>query len=1843
MDDPVKIIFRYKNNNGKYQHQIYIYIGSLTSSIINILKKIQKKNITDTLLDTEKSDINKLEKRYGRSWYRYFFNIYHIENSFKNIEKTASIKNNIITKFGKDWFNEHIESFKPMDKQIFYNYGSVVREEILEAESTKKEQELEIFKTEDYRTIKSAPVIKDQLGGNPDIIPGDTNKDGTVDFDEGLSSDVVLDDEELDLENIEKLYEDTDEDKDIKKTSDLIKKALDDDSVFKKSEKGLINFDISKDDKMYDEQLKDSYHKHYVTSQYIYKSDTISTIKNKICCSIKNNPKFGNNAYIVPSRQYLYSEYKFEGETDKIMIGQKWVKRSELLNIDIVPNRRLRYYEDLHENMRLLRDNMKRYGSKIKWEDNDNYILYDYDGYYINNEIYMIDLYNELGLNYSVKEEKLTNLIDVYIKVYFKKINSDNVKYIIDFLNGKTKVEEDKISVIYNTINNDLILENEIMNNVEKIRGTSEYKKLFKESYIIQSVVHTRLKNDKKTDKIDMFRIFNEFDVTKEYPFVQYHTPDGNIVFKYDKEEILKFSQSKKNTNVMFKWFESAPYGLSFKIKMEESGEITQIKLSENGRLEYKTSWKEEKMATIKDVMKTYKYAKQLVKKINDEDNKTFFEIPEDHEFKFAFINSIQKFILPENHTINHNDLSEFSRYFFPYVSLVISPRKRQSKIHKKENISKFGTYLRYKRISKYYNRSRIEHRILYFIRNYEYTDKSLADVIAKQFNITIEKATKEIERVKEKYPNVKKSRKVLKKLENIPKYKPPGIGIDIQGKKRDNYKIRVSGARNKDQLSRILDFLNILIYLYAETYLLKKPERKQLKNKLSQLTKIAKRRNKVDTTVNYDKEVKTIKQMTSADKDRLGYTPAKGQNQWSRVCQNTAGKNRQPIMILSIDDLVNQGFKVNKETGLYEKKYKVKDKKGKYSIVTQRAVGLEASNKKDGKKGVIYYTCSSKDNGEYMHIGFLTRSNNPYGLCMPCCYKKDFYTSKNATKRNFFMKCIGKADSIPQKEDKGSYTGKVVGDQLYILQDTNKIQEGRLGRLPRYLDYYFNTVRGNKNLIKQHYLVTATPGYFFKYGSKQDSYNFLNAVAIPLKLSVDIIKKKLIEKLEDDKSNMLFTALNNGDIRTRFEKREKFIEYIRYSNKLNFELINHMISIPKIISKNGINIIMFNKQPVIIKDILEKEKVRNDFTVFCQNTEELDNIYNPNYDTIFLLKENTNIYPIVFVSKKDKYTKNINITYKFNYKDEKDNIVKYVSDYYLKNCNQDLLKDTKDKSITAKKLYKYLIDSKKYKPKYQVIDGRNKCKYIITDNSTILPTKPSGSIYNLQILKNIEGKLLNLKDTINNLEDIDKLLKGKYNMKIIGVYYKNIIKDKVTVIAVFNESRDSIPTAESVIGIKWLKDNNYLYEEAKLYDKIDKELEKGKSNIVIDERIRQVNRKDYLDESYNLFRLEFSEYINRSDNINIRNKIVRIINNKKEDKKVKLYRLRKLLYRLADKSLVKLFEKYQKGGKYDKLVHIINNIPDTNHYMIKNTRDVCMAVKDRESCNANIHCRWSHDNCYFAATQNMIIKFVNKISQELVENDYKAHEILKEGDHFVSDIVDFNSFTHKEGQKIIKSSNTNINKLLNELFGKENLPTIGKRRSVKLEDDLKDVDEYKLENIGNYYLQTIISNNLTILRGFVNGYTWAKHQYYDINSRNLGYYSDMQTDMANYFRSIIIDWLTDLKNFEAIETNLKKYMDVNVLEYIDTLTKSSYNTNGIVEYYILSKVYNIPIVIFNDIDIIEYIYDNGTILNNNDKEIPIDIVNKYKDKEMMKRNVNIMFIYDDTSDIPNKLRVIYI
>lgn len=1894
MDDPIKIIFKNKNNARKVQYNTYIYVGDIPKNIKNILNIITDKNLYNTLITLSDKEITVLINFYGDFWYKKFFNTYHLNYIINMAQELPNYKKDLIKKFGNEWYQKHINNHQLIDKKLFRSFANKVKQtnerklskkqnaDIAELTDlnlnyrTKEEEEIQkLKKTLSTNLIREANELKlqkfisndndeleqtEQLDEN-EIVGREKltqfNEDQDEDQEEQDNNTIETNDiieEDEDLEEIEKIYkyQDVIEDSKSDETSKLIQKALDDDKIFKKASKRMVEFNDENDELLFDAQLKNNYKKTFITSQYILKDDTVETIKKKITLSILNNNKFGEIRYIIPSRQYLWCEYFFEDKVEKVMIGQKWIKRSELLQIDVEPNLNFRYYEELRGNLKYLRDNLKRYGSKIKREDDETNILYDYEDYMSNNEIYMLDIYNELGKGYSPRPDIIKNIYEVYCKLYFPKLRSDELKNIINYLNDDKSNEKTQIENIYEIISNDLILENEIVETINSIKlGKQDYKKLFKINYITQSVIHVDLRI--KKGKINLFRIFNEFIVNDRYPFVQFQTLDGQIAFKFDEKEIKKYHTKKNRVDLLSKWFENAPYGISFKVKVGESEKFMAIGLNERGRIEYKTQWKEEDMATIEDIRETYKYVENLINKINKEEkNRIQIEIPFEEEYRYAFINSIQKFILPNNFSINHNDLSEFSRYFFPFVALVIEPRKRQSKTIKKNELSKYGTYLRYKRITKYDNQQKIEQRILYFMRNYEHTEATLANEISKQFNITLEKAYDEIGLVKKKYPNIKKSRKVLKKLENLPKNKPPGIGIDIQGKSNDKYKIRISGARNKTQLDRMLDFMNILIYLYVETYLLKKPERQKLKEKLKKLTFIAKRRHKVAEIVEHDVTEQNVKTITKRDQKRLGFKPEKGQNQWSRSCQNSGdNKRRRPQQYTKVEDMLKDSYRLNKKNGFYEKVVRVKDTDGKLKNKTIRTVKLEDIDEtgKNGKS--IYYACDPKENGEHFYVGFLSKGNNPFGFCMPCCFKKDQLFSDNKNKKDYFLECIGNKKKVDNKTKVKEPV--ILGDQLYILQDTHKIQEGRLGFLPKDLDFFFNYRLNKTKEIKQNYLTKAELGYYFKMGSNRNELPFLNAISLMLNMPLNEIKQNIIKTLENDRSDLIFTYLNNGTIKERFKTREEFIKFIKTNHYLEFDLMNNLISIPNVLEKDGLNIIIFKEKITKIKKALEKEKTIEDYIILCQNYEENYNITDSKRKNIILIEEFESYNPVVMITKKNEASKDISIDRTFNFIDHEENVINNLLDLYSRNCTGSFLNQMNNKKTMpiAKEIYLILLNlsNKDYHPKYQYIDSRNKCKYIITNNKTIVPTTPSGSILNLMIIKNINNQLIPFDKMKKQLIELNTMV--NFNIEPKSVYIeeqKSKTQNDIIINAIITGAKFSIPVE---LTKKNKNSIDLIIRTEPLYDVIDKEIEKGNQKIK-DKRIEEINYYQYKNESYELFRLNFSNYLLKEDNSKLYNTIKDIINQNK-DISIKRRSIRKILYKLSDKDLLEIYNKLiiknQTGGK---IIHTINTIPGLNNYQIKNTRDVCLVHTTRDKCNDNVHCRWSHDTCYFATTKKLLIEFINRISEELSSNNLKANEILQIGEYYVSDIADVNNFTQYEGQKVIKSSNTTLKKILKNIFGEENIPQIGKRRGLhNVETDYMQLNiDNPVRNLTNAYVQNIIENNLTIFRAYVNGYYWVKHSFYDQQSRNLGFYNPIQTDLSNYFRSLIVDWLLDKDNQEEINKKLNKYINKGkndtLIKYVVKLISANNLTSSsnIIELYILSKIHQIPIYVYDDNNILIYLFDNGLIYNKYNKDnFKDNRYKKYHDVKIKNNSINLMFNLLTSLTIPDQIEVIYL
>ena len=1915
--EPVKVIYKYKNINRKNQYITYIFLGPQGKKYDKILSKIEKLNIYDALLELTKEEELKLIDGFGDLWITKFYNIQHISSFVNKLEEKPGLKKKLLEKYDNMWISKFIEKFNKeiIFKKVNYSFGELVKFQYKTKMGKKMEQS--IIEKDDMEEInletqtKNKNLLDDfifgQMGGNDnEISPNISNSDDIDDIDDiddeniEMTEDIYTEDaeeientEEISYDDIEKIYQEDEFDKNLKTTNTMLTNILDNNKLIEKKDNYIVKFDTEQDNDIDDENLANVYIKKYIYTQYILKDDTIKNIKNKICASIKGNERISNNLYLIPSRIYLWSEYIYNSRLEKIMIGQKWLRKNELFKIDVEPLE-ISNYDNLSENVKKIKDTLTRYAGKIRREDDDNNILNDYETYMLNNTIYMSDIYNDLGEDYKCNAEQLKNITDIYFKLYYPKIKVDEIQNIILLLDKSNKtVEEMKIKNTFETIYNDLVMENEIVDLIEsiKLQKNKKYLEIFSNgNFITQADIHVNLEiydellerenieNFKRLDKmkgefgnitlakIDLFRVFNDFEPTQKIPFIQYQILNGPIIFKYHDEYMVKFSKSSENTEMMTKWFENSPYGISFKLKLTDAidtenslDKFMAVNINEIGKIEYRAQWKETEMANINDVTNTYEHIKELVQNINEllvtHPRKVSLRVPENYEFRYAFINCLQKFKLPDNKIINHNDFSDFCVYFYPYISLQVEPKKRMGK-DSTENKSKYGSYLRFKRVSKFDNQAKIEQRILTYLRNFDYDDDILGDEIAKQFNITKDLAKEEIVKVKNKFPNLNKTRKgILRKTTDIGKFKSPGINIDIQGRLPEKYKIRISGAREQSQLERIIVFLNILMYLYAETYINKNSEYQEIKNKLKKITNVAKRRGKVDEVVNYEKEVKVIKQMSQLDKKRLGFKPEEGQSQYSRLCQNSGkDKKRRPIQTImnNISQLTARGYVLNKKTGEYEKKVKLKGKNNNTEIILK---ALKVSNIDDlGQQNEILYSCDPEENGEHMYVGFLTRSNNPFGECMPCCFKKNKFETQKKETLDFYKQCLVGKTTTEQ------ISSNATGDILYILQDTNKIQEGRISYLPKFIDLIINVHFNNVKQTKNNYL-TKTPSYFFKYGINQDNYSFIKTLSVILEVSIDDIKRIIIDFLRKDIDEINYIALNDGNIRNEY-RIDDFVRYIMDTEYLDYYYLKDLIKIPGLFTKRGIFPIVFSKTITIIKKGIEKEKIKDDFYILTDDSMVTDYNYYldmfETHDILLLIKDTKYYYPIIEIRKNDESTKKIDII-KFvdnnNY-----NLISIIKNFFSKSI-LDLKNNIINYNLSAKETFAIVNNFKDYKIKCQVVDSRFKCKYLITEDKIIIPVLSSGIVHNIPIIclntKENTGKkdcfselkLLDIETVQKHLDKIYKLSEKKINIKPVGLFYDNIDDNTVSVVGIMTSNNDLVPIKKTQFTINELNKKKISYMGRPLYHELDIKLANYSRNNIgyIDKRIKTVNKRKYLDEAYQLFRFELSNLLSDKNLETAKNKLKKLI----ETKNVKdVYEF-----------ILSLCQNQENKNIKNELVSIIKDLPNLDYYKLNNQRYICSTL-DKNTCEINPHCqiientsitkanRINNENvCSFVLPEKYFISFVKKISVEICEQENKAYELLKDKKYYVSDIVDHNNFTEKPGQTIIKSSSSSLQKTLFELCGESKVPKIGKRYiPKKYEIDIQTLQlENPLKDIKDAYLQTIIPYNYSILRAYVNCYYWYKHTLYTFDVRNLGYYSDIQNELINLFRSLIIDWLNISENIEfliSLDNDTKEILnnpitDVNldlnylliVNKYIIKLMENNIEDNfGFMELFILQNIHNIPIII---------------IVNGNPKYIfdkkQVKQINK-GDKYLNSSNICISLDINDNSKYPLLTESIY-
>lgn len=1664
---PYKIIHKFKNANNKYQYLLYVFIGKLFDDNIQIiLENIKNYTFLQLLLRLPLASWREMAAYYGEEWFYYLFPWEHIRAVLRAMSEQQ--REEVRKKFGEDWYAEHMVKKRAVDVLAF-----------------------DEFIRRKHRLMK----------GTTGRMAG------------GGEEEVLLDDLELDMESQQEMASSG--------ATELL-------TMEERKESFYVPFKRAKNEAVRDDDLSLLYEKQYIYNIHIYHDDTVEEVKEKISISIQNNSIiYEEPVTIPPYGQYLFVQRKKQ----RYPLTHTYIQESEPVLVLAEP---LAVSSYLHQEKQdspynVLHNLLNKSGRLLQYKNNDGTILHEFADYTTYHEIFLVDLYSEL---HALKREREVSAHDrgliysSYVRYYFPLVGTEHYSSIFDMLEGASarssgdKVEYGRIMGLYGRALEKYFVVNEVMQSVERLRyeGFREKSSVqFGEQKIVHCIVYTYISGiDKITNKptIDMYRIFDNFEVNEDYPLVTYHAPNIDLAQKiYNKIRDIDVGMIKK-------WLQGAAFGLLFKVRLRP-GKYMTVNINLNYRLEFKAQWKESENATLEDIAQLYAAISGLINKINAENSKLEVVVPRERDYVFSFINVLQEFSI-EN--IDHNKLSELCRYFFPYVTLVIDPKKRKSKGQQNVNVSKFGTYLRYKRITDYDSISRIEKRILYILKNYEVREDNLVQIIAGEFNLIESVAMRVVKETLAKFSNVKKNRNKLKSVAELTKLKQSGIGIDVQGRSKTQLKIKYTGLRHIFQADDISAIMRVIMHVYDQIYNRQNKKFNTYLEMLQQLTNVAKRKRLVLDRV-AEEEGHSRQKLQMLDEDRFSNLEGL---EWARACQNSGVIRRQPKQHKGSEELLQLGYSFNEATKLFEKEVEVDGKK-----LVIYAAALESPTGDE-----LYYTCTPEENNDFYHVGFLTKGVGD--KCVPCCFKKNQGDSNNQYKKQHYNKCMNKVLTDIYKAQYNVTNLKP--NDLYLLQPEHRLHNYKFQLLPYHLNILFNIMTKKKFEMKKQYLQEAVGGVYLKYGILRK-----NSLLQCFSLLYDTNEYAIRERMQEFKE---WHVVKNGQLLHYYKTIENLKEALRYINNPSLEDLHDILCYPGIISAAGINIYLFKKS--------------GDYFLRCINYEDIHQYKDTSRDIVVILEEEGIYYPVLLVLK-HRYRIEVERVYR---EERAAEIRRLLQPYLDNNCNI-VTTEQLISHFYPKIIYPMIKDS----VTGQFLNSRFKCVFVVLGEEFLLPVSEGGAMHGVRLVEDINVFKHGLKESLELIRKYGEKY-PQLRLKARAVVY-NEVKGEGSErrYRVYGFQIDEVRVVPMKVELLTKKEiyaivpKEIIMKNELIMSKIDRQI--ARRSRIYDERVAAMNTYLYESELYELLRLHLSHYF--VTNTELRKKVLEILGEDKpldtRRRTIKLFLLRilspKLYNKLAQRSVSGQNELVVLGEK------------KVDNYELANVRELCELKGPGTICDSSSHCFTHNNRCKLMISSKLLLDYIQKITEEIVIAGIKREELFNNDKYYVTDIVNTSYFTSRDGQSIIKresgkGSSIHGEKILKTIFQTE--------EEIFDEEGIDYTESYKI--FGNIIEQPIIPNNNTIFRAFANGYYWLNSVGSSIEEKNLGYYSRTQTNIANYVKSKIIDWIAEndysLPGYRADELELILNKVIMFDSYVPT---NAYD----VELVLLSAIFKVGIVVLDN------------------------------------------------------------
>lgn len=337
MNEPIKLIWKYKNN-----YNLYIFVGNInTKKTQTILEKITNYSLYDTLMNLSIDERIELTNVYGTKWFSYFFIKEHINATLKNKNLIDDL---IKKKYDKDWIINNIKNYKT--ENVYYSFESFANNKLKKRKYKYIDDKNEI-KFNDFKNLHGGDY--DEFNEEENEFNGEEN-DEDINFDEENNEEI--NNEEI---NTVKLKDD------IKFINNTIGNKI------------LVNKNIEFKEKSSNRtELENLHEKVYVYDFYIYKDDTIENIKKVIVNALYN--RFSNNKYLIPNEIYLW----VRNGDENISLSHTWINNNEILKINNEPI--IDDFMETNNKIKLLMFLLDK-KTAITHENNSNKILYTFTKY----------------------------------------------------------------------------------------------------------------------------------------------------------------------------------------------------------------------------------------------------------------------------------------------------------------------------------------------------------------------------------------------------------------------------------------------------------------------------------------------------------------------------------------------------------------------------------------------------------------------------------------------------------------------------------------------------------------------------------------------------------------------------------------------------------------------------------------------------------------------------------------------------------------------------------------------------------------------------------------------------------------------------------------------------------------------------------------------------------------------------------------------------------------------------------------------------------------------------------------------------------------------------------------------------------------------------------------------------------------------------------------------------------------------------------------------------------------------------------------------------------------------